>query len=153
LADALQVPLRERNALLLAAGFAPIFRESNLDDPALEPVRRAIDAFSPSSGCGRDPKGDRRVAHPLPSSAGPPVARTAAQAGREHLDTLRAADPTVKLAAAQHALAREYGFESWPRLVHHVDSLQPASRMLRPAALRSDEKLLWSPGRGPICGR
>jgi ankyrin repeat protein len=67
---------------------------------------------------------------------------------REHLDTLRAADPAVKLAAAQHALAREYGFESWPKLVHHVESLQPASRMLRPAALRSEEKLLWSPGRG-----
>ena len=30
---------------------------------------------------------------------------------REHLDTLRAANPAVKLAAAQHALAREYGFE------------------------------------------
>jgi ankyrin repeat protein len=67
---------------------------------------------------------------------------------REHLDTLRVADPAVKLAAAQHALAREYGFESWPNLVHHVESLQPASRMLRPAALRSDEKLLWSRGRG-----
>jgi ankyrin repeat protein len=67
---------------------------------------------------------------------------------REHLDTLRAADPAVKLAAAQHALAREYGFESWPKLVHHVDALQPASRMLRPAALQSDDKLLWSAGRG-----
>jgi ankyrin repeat protein len=67
---------------------------------------------------------------------------------KEHLDTLRAADPAVKLAAAQHALAREYGFESWPKLVHHVESRQPASRMLRPAALRSDEKLLWSQGRG-----
>jgi transcriptional regulator with XRE-family HTH domain len=45
LADALKVPLRERNALLLAAGFAPIFRESSLDDPYLEPVRTAIDAI------------------------------------------------------------------------------------------------------------
>ena len=45
LAEALQVPLRERNALLLAAGFAPIFRESNLEDPTLEPVRLAIDAI------------------------------------------------------------------------------------------------------------
>jgi transcriptional regulator with XRE-family HTH domain len=45
LADALHVPLRERNGLLLAAGFAPIFRESSLDDPALEPVRLAIDAI------------------------------------------------------------------------------------------------------------
>src|SRR5215207_11057787 len=35
LADALAVPLRERNALLLAAGFAPLFRESTLDDHEL----------------------------------------------------------------------------------------------------------------------
>ena len=40
---------------------------------------------------------------------------------KEHLDTLRVADPSVKLAAAQHALAREYGFESWPKLVQRVD--------------------------------
>ena len=45
LSDALAVPLRERNALLLAAGFAPMFRESRLDDPALAPVRTAIDAI------------------------------------------------------------------------------------------------------------
>ena len=45
LADALKVPLRQRNALLLAAGFAPLFRESSLDDPYLEPVRTAIDAI------------------------------------------------------------------------------------------------------------
>src|SRR5688500_19826620 len=67
---------------------------------------------------------------------------------REHLDTLRAAEPSVNLAAAQHALAREYGFESWPKLVHHVESLQPATRMLQPAELKSDQKLLWSQGRG-----
>ena len=45
LADTLSVPLRERNALLLAAGFAPLFRESTLDDPELAPVRTAIDAI------------------------------------------------------------------------------------------------------------
>ena len=67
---------------------------------------------------------------------------------KEHLDTLRAADPSVKLADAQHALAREYGFDSWPKLVHHIESLQPANRMLQPAELKSDQKLLWSPGRG-----
>ena len=54
---------------------------------------------------------------------------------KEHLDTLRAADPSVNLAAAQHALAREYGFESWPKLVHHVESMQPAR--LRSIALDS----------------
>lgn len=67
---------------------------------------------------------------------------------KEHLDTLRAADPSVTLSAAQHALAREYGFDSWPKLVHHVESMPPAKRMLQPAELKSDQKLLWSTGRG-----
>ena len=43
LATALNVPLRERNMLLLAAGFAPIYRETRLDAPELEPARRALD--------------------------------------------------------------------------------------------------------------
>ncbi|WP_431674440.1 helix-turn-helix domain-containing protein [Rhizobium leguminosarum] len=43
LAERLDVPLRDRNPLLLAAGFAPVFAERALDDPALEPARRAID--------------------------------------------------------------------------------------------------------------
>jgi ankyrin repeat protein len=67
---------------------------------------------------------------------------------KDHLHTLRVADPSAGLVAAQHSLAREYGFESWPKLVHHVESLRPERRMLQPAALKSDRKLLWSPGRG-----
>lgn len=43
LADGLQVPLRERNALLVAGGFAPVYPERPLHDPALAPVRAAID--------------------------------------------------------------------------------------------------------------
>jgi transcriptional regulator with XRE-family HTH domain len=43
LAEALGVPLRERNALLLAAGFAPGHAERALDDPALAPARAAVD--------------------------------------------------------------------------------------------------------------
>src|SRR5512140_2824809 len=43
LANALGLPLRERNALLLAAGFAPVYRVSPLDGDALKPVRRALD--------------------------------------------------------------------------------------------------------------
>src|SRR5688572_16342730 len=39
LASVLDVPLRERNALLLAAGFAPVYRETRLDSPELGPVR------------------------------------------------------------------------------------------------------------------
>ncbi|MFB7331002.1 helix-turn-helix domain-containing protein [Streptomyces adustus] len=43
LAESLELPLRERNELLLAAGYAPAYPESALDDPALAPVRTAID--------------------------------------------------------------------------------------------------------------
>ncbi|WP_266157677.1 helix-turn-helix domain-containing protein [Dyella silvatica] len=43
LAEYLDVPLRERNALLVAAGFAPIFNQRHLHDPALDAARHAID--------------------------------------------------------------------------------------------------------------
>lgn len=43
LADALDVPLRQRNALLLAAGFAPMWRESDLSAPELEMVNQALE--------------------------------------------------------------------------------------------------------------
>ena len=45
LAEAMDLTLRERNALLLAAGFAPAFPESPLDDAALRPVRKALDTI------------------------------------------------------------------------------------------------------------
>ena len=45
LASALDVPLRERNALLLAAGFAPVYSESSMDEPELAAVRAALDAI------------------------------------------------------------------------------------------------------------
>ncbi|RZL60817.1 MAG: XRE family transcriptional regulator [Variovorax sp.] len=43
LAERLDVPLRERNALLVAAGYAPMYRQRSLDDPALAAARRAVD--------------------------------------------------------------------------------------------------------------
>lgn len=43
LAESMQLSLRERNALLLSAGYAPAFAESDLDSPALRPVRDALD--------------------------------------------------------------------------------------------------------------
>jgi transcriptional regulator with XRE-family HTH domain len=42
LAERLDVPLRERNALLVAAGYAPMYRERPLDDPALAAAREAV---------------------------------------------------------------------------------------------------------------
>src|SRR3954463_15438204 len=43
LAEQLDVPLRDRNILLHAAGYAPVFPERPLDDPALRVARQAID--------------------------------------------------------------------------------------------------------------
>ena len=43
LAERLDLPLRERNALLVAAGFAPMFAERTFDDPALSAARAAVE--------------------------------------------------------------------------------------------------------------
>ena len=58
LAERLEVPLRERNMLLVAAGFAPAFPQRSLDDPALKLARAAIDlvlkAHEPSPALAYD---------------------------------------------------------------------------------------------------
>src|ERR687893_1593350 len=43
LAERLDVPLRDRNQLLLAAGYAPAYGQRGLDEPEMEPVREALD--------------------------------------------------------------------------------------------------------------
>jgi transcriptional regulator with XRE-family HTH domain len=43
LAEHLDVPLRDRNTLLLAAGYAPAYAQHDLDAPEMGPVREAID--------------------------------------------------------------------------------------------------------------
>ena len=43
LARTLDVPLRDRNDLLIAAGYAPVYRRTNLEAPAMAHVRRALD--------------------------------------------------------------------------------------------------------------
>ena len=45
LSNTLDVPLRSRNALLVAGGFAPMFRERPLDDPQLAAARAAVDTI------------------------------------------------------------------------------------------------------------
>lgn len=58
LAEGLDVPLRERNTLLLAAGYAPRFSHSSLDDPAMRRVmasiQRMLDAHDPYPGVAID---------------------------------------------------------------------------------------------------
>jgi transcriptional regulator with XRE-family HTH domain len=43
LAEQLEIPVRERNVLLVAAGYAPIFPERALDDPEMAAARAAVD--------------------------------------------------------------------------------------------------------------
>ncbi len=54
LAEGLDIPLRERNTLLLAAGFAPRYKSRPLEDAALSPARdavqRLLDAHDPYPG-------------------------------------------------------------------------------------------------------
>lgn len=45
LSNVLDVPLRERNLLLLAAGYAPIYGETSLDDPRMSQVRSVIEVM------------------------------------------------------------------------------------------------------------
>lgn len=58
LAERLDMPLRERNGLLLAAGYAPMYGERGLDDPALAAARgalqRLLDAHAPSPALAVD---------------------------------------------------------------------------------------------------
>jgi hypothetical protein len=66
------------------------------------------------------------VPEPLtPLPANPSLEQLYKQA-KDRVRQLRAAgDPAATLAAAQFAIAREYGFETWAKLKHHVESLRP----------------------------
>ena len=57
---------------------------------------------------------------------------------KERLDALRVDDPTTALTDAQYALAQEYGFESWPKLVHHVESVTSSGRLEQFERLAND---------------
>jgi transcriptional regulator with XRE-family HTH domain len=66
-AEHLDVPLRERNRMLLAAGYAPRFGERRLDDPSLEralgSLRRMLDAHDPYPGVVIDRRWDVLLAN------------------------------------------------------------------------------------------
>jgi len=49
LATVLDIPLRERNFLLLAAGYAPVYGETSLDDPRMTQVRAAVEVILKSN--------------------------------------------------------------------------------------------------------
>jgi transcriptional regulator with XRE-family HTH domain len=77
LAESLEVPIRERNELLLAAGFAPAYPQSDLDDPQLAPVRaalgRVLHGHLPYPAVIVDRHGDLVSAKHSPTSVPPPT--------------------------------------------------------------------------------
>jgi hypothetical protein len=59
-------------------------------------------------------------------------------AARARLDARKPGIGTPVLADVQLVLAREYGFDSWPRLVHHVEQLRPVEQLEQYQALARD---------------
>jgi len=56
---------------------------------------------------------------------------------KERLETLRATDPSARLADAQLAVAREYGFASWRKLKEEVDRRREKLEQLLPGGRAS----------------
>jgi hypothetical protein len=82
-------------------------------------------------------KGDRVPDAPSRLPARPSLEQLRKQA-KQRLTAMRAGDPDATLADAQVALAREYGFQSWPKLVHHIESLHSTERFELFERLASD---------------
>jgi hypothetical protein len=81
------------------------------------------------------------VPHQLPAR---PSLEQLRKRAKERLESLRATDPSATLSDAQLVLAREYGFDSWPKLVHHVEGVQAAARLDLYEKLASDYVAAYS---------
>lgn len=90
LAQHLDVPVRKRNSLLLAAGYAPKYTETPLADPAMAGLREGIDRLLP----GYEPYPGIRRRRRLRRGGGEPRHRHAVGGGR---------GPSVDTAAQRHA--------------------------------------------------
>ena len=77
------------------------------------------------------------MSNPAQLPARPSLVQLRKQA-KERLETLRAADADASLADAQFAVARDYGFASWPKLVHHVESVLSSARLEQFEQLAND---------------
>ncbi len=108
LCNHLEVPLRDRNAMLLAAGYAPRYTQSSLDDPSMRVVRRSLqrmlDAHDPYPGVVIDRRWNVVLAN---SAAMALVAGLAPQALGTPLNVFRMCLHPEGLAA------RTLNFEEW----------------------------------------
>lgn len=80
------------------------------------------------------------MSEPIPTPRLParPSLEQLRKRAKERLAALRASDPTATLADAQLAIARELGFASWPKLVHHVESVRASGHLAQFERLADD---------------
>jgi tetratricopeptide (TPR) repeat protein len=69
---------------------------------------------------------------------------------KQRFRELREGDPSIRLAIAQLALAREYGFASWRKLKAHVDSVSGAGELPNPWAKDLPERIAAAHRRGDL---
>jgi transcriptional regulator with XRE-family HTH domain len=117
LAEPLDIPLRERNELLVAAGFAPIYQERELDAPALRAARDAVQRVLK----GHEPFPALAVdRHWTMLAANDAVAPLLVGVGKE---LLRSPINVLRLSLHPHGLAsRILNFDEWKE--HLVNRLQ-----------------------------
>jgi hypothetical protein len=140
LAESLELPLRERNELLLAAGYAAAYPESSLDDPVLAPVRAAIGhilaGHLPYPALVVDRYGDVVAANQalglLTEGADPELTGPGANAYRLALHPRGMAPRILNFAEwARHILERTRHLEDLhAELVRYVPELEPSAGQL-----------------------
>ncbi|WP_309084078.1 helix-turn-helix transcriptional regulator [Chelativorans sp.] len=145
LADNLEVPLRQRNRLLLAAGYAPSFPERPLEDPALRPameaVRLVLDGHAPNPAIAID----RHWTMLAANSAIAPLLE-----GIEDPSLLAPPVNALRLSLHPKGLApRILNLEEWR--AHVLERLRQLNDRVADPALEALEKELaaYPAGRGP----
>lgn len=145
LARTLDVPFRERNELLLAAGLAPIYRERPLHDPGLAPARAAVElvlrAFEPFPALAVD----RHWTLVLANAAVAPLLT------RVHADLLRPPVNVLRLSLHPAGLAPFIvNFATWrEHVLSRLDTQLRVSGDRALAELRAELGALPAPGADP----
>lgn len=150
LADRLEIPLRERNMLLVAAGYAPMFPERSLEDPALQAARKAVELLlaghEPNPALAVDRHwnivASNRALAPMMDGIAPELLQPPVNAMRISLHPAGLAPRVLDFAEWRaHWLARlrhQIDISADPKLVDLVNELQayplPAGAARRPAA-------------------
>jgi transcriptional regulator with XRE-family HTH domain len=150
LAERREVPLRERNVLLVAAGFAPAFPQRSLDDPALKSARAAIDlvlkAHEPNPALAVDRHWNlvsaNRMVTPLLEGIAPDLLAPPLNVMRLSFHPRGLAPRTVNLAEwCAHLLERlhrQCESTADPELIRLYDELKTYPIPARPAPLSAD---------------